>query len=736
MTRGIIMRLLATALAALLAVSAFAACTGQSAITEPADEGNRTTDSAGAGGTTADAAGAEGTTAGADGGQAETSATSAADAGAATTEASDGGSEGGQATTGADAAADLAGNNTLTIGTTEFSGVFQYFFHTSAYDKHIIDLTSIPIYETGRGGALEEGACYYNVPEVIYGPDGDPAGAIYTFQLKPGLTFSDGHPITADDIIFTFKCMASPAYGGLAALHTLPIQGIMEYRYDDPDFQAKLDDIKARSEIVTEEELYEACFIQASDDFEVDTPEVLIEEFGLEIDPALSPGSAQFKQAVVEATVEVYMRDYSAYFIPDIQNEKEQRLTNEYVSENIAGGVKVTDIAGIEKVDDLTVRVTTEGVDPTAEEQLAVLIMPEHYYGEGITKVDFDAIKQKSQAPMGGGPYIFESFNNNVLTMRSNPSYYRGEPNIERLRFIVIDATDQEAAAASGIVDAIEVSCTPEAIELLESNGKYCMIYDRNGWGYVGVSAKLLPEIDVRRGLMHAMNRALGVNTYYGNLAVVLERPITMASWGYPEENAPIFDYNLDKALECFLAAGYTQQGGKLVDSNGKPLQFTAYQNSTNHPVVPLYTQMKNDLEAMGAEFSIEQINPSVMFDMMSTGDCMIWAAAYGDGSPDPDCYQVFHSDSIRDGNNPYYTSDPEVDRLIMEGRRFLDRDVRLPIYNELYRKIVETATCMPYYQRMEMYAFNPDVIDVSSLVDDPDPFYNFYAGLPDMKLR
>jgi ABC-type transport system substrate-binding protein len=148
---------------------------------------------------------------------------------------------------------------------------------------------------------------------------------------------------------------------------------------------------------------------------------------------------------------------------------------------------------------------------------------------------------------------------------------------------------------------------------------------------------------------------------------------------------------------------------------------------------------MKNDLEAMGAEFAIEQVNVSVMFDMMNTGDCPIWAAAYGDGTPDPDCYQMFHSESIAAQNNPYYTNDPEVDRLIMEGRKTLDRAVRLPIYNELYRKIVETATCMPYYQRMEMYAVNPDVIDISSLTQDPDPFYNFYAydaGVTNLRLK
>ncbi len=630
-----------------------------------------------------------------------------------------------------------SGNDTLVIGTTEFNGVFNYLFYNTAYDANVINLIDLAIYDGDRGGALVSGVCEYKTPEVIKDAAGKDVGAKYTFKIKDGIKFSDGEAVTADDIIFTYKVMASPAYEGLAALQTLPIPGINEYRYDDPNYKAKLAEIETEAKNIPDEDLVAACKDMAVADYETPDygPEGLITDLGLTIDAALTAGSDEYKTAVIDAATKAYHDNFADFFLPELIAAKQQKLTLEYVNANMASGEKVKDISGIKKVDDMTVEVTVDGIDPTAEASLAIHILPEHYYGEGITKTDLSKMKEKNGKPMGGGPYIFDDFKDGVVTLHANPDYFKGKPNIEKVVFQTIPTTDQATAAANGTVDVMEVSCTPDNVKLMEDNGKFNYIYDRNGWGYVGVSAKKIPDINIRKGLMFAMNRDLGVKTYYGDLAVVLERPITMASWGYPSDNTPVYTYDLAKAKESFLAAGYKEEGGKLV-KDGKVLKFDAYISSTDHPVNPLYTQMKNDLEAMGCEFAISQLDWGAYSEQYQDGDLMIWAAAYGDGSPDPDCYQMFHTDSIAAKNNPYQLSDPAVDSLIMQGRGILDQEARKPIYNELYKKIMETATVMPYYQRMEMYVINPDKVDVDTLVQDPDPFYGFYAGIDKLKLK
>jgi len=45
----------------------------------------------------------------------------------------------------------------------------------------------------------------------------DPKGGSWTFHLRPGLTWQDGEPLTADDVVFTIGALSSPDYSGPGA---------------------------------------------------------------------------------------------------------------------------------------------------------------------------------------------------------------------------------------------------------------------------------------------------------------------------------------------------------------------------------------------------------------------------------------------------------------------------------------------------------------------------------------
>ena len=628
---------------------------------------------------------------------------------------------------------------TLLIGTGEFNGIFVYQFGNSAYDAHISDLVHGYVYDTGQGGELVDGVCLYQKPEIKTDDKGGQY-TVYTFKLRDGVKYSDGTPVTVDDLVFSWKLLAAPAYDGPAPLYTYGIRGVNEYRYDDPNYEAAVARIDKEAEKVSPEELKEAANEMAVADFEDPDygPDGLIGDLGLKIDSGLDPKSDEYKDAVIAAATDAYATDYADMFEPDIINSHKTEMTTKYVADNMAGGEKVPDISGIEIIDESTIQVTADGVDPTLETALGgVNIMSEKYYGEGVTKVDFSKLIEKYTQPMGCGRYIFDKFENNVVTLHANPDYYGGEPNIKNLKLQGLPISDTLTAAVSGTCDVVEdVSCSPDNVKKCEEANKYCMTVDNNGFGYVGISAKKLPDINLRKGLCYLMNRDLGVKTYYGEYATVLERPITQASWGYPKgDDARVYDYDINKAKEMFKAAGCTEKDGKMLDAKGKVLHFDAYIVDQDHPVVPLFNQMKVDLEAMGAEFAIQQIDWTSYNEMYSNGDLMLWAAAYGDGPPDPDPYQYFHSDMIKSQQNPFHLNDKKVDELIMKGRTMLDPDERQPIYDELFDKVMETATIMPYYQRMNMFVINPDKVDIESLNPNPDAFYGFYQTIGDLKL-
>ncbi len=65
------------------------------------------------------------------------------------------------------------------------------------------------------------------VPQMAKSVDIDETGTVYTVKLRKGLTWSDGKPITADDVVFTWGTIISEGYGNTSARDNALIDGEM-----------------------------------------------------------------------------------------------------------------------------------------------------------------------------------------------------------------------------------------------------------------------------------------------------------------------------------------------------------------------------------------------------------------------------------------------------------------------------------------------------------------------------
>ena len=119
------------------------------------------------------------------------------------------------------------------IQTEQLDGLFNPFFYTSAPDGTIVSMTQI--------GML--GSKYVNGEvQVAYGDDEavvvkdynkveNSDGTItYNFVVKNGIKFSDGHPLTMQDILFNYYVYLDPVYTGSNTLYSTDILGLSEYR--------------------------------------------------------------------------------------------------------------------------------------------------------------------------------------------------------------------------------------------------------------------------------------------------------------------------------------------------------------------------------------------------------------------------------------------------------------------------------------------------------------------------
>ena len=397
------------------------------------------------------------------------------------------------------------------------------------------------------------------------------------------------------------------------------------------------------------------------------------------------------------------------------------------------GGEAVTEISGIKKVDDLTATITTNGINLVGDRLLGnTQILPKHYYsvsddGTEYKKGDMIVPKSRNNAPLGSGPYIFKSFENNLATLEANPTYFKGEPKTPYIKMQVVEENNKVDTVIKGDVDITDPSADKETMARLEAEGIQYNLVDNNGFGYVGINADRITDINVRKGLMHLMNREPSIKSYYGDVAQVIERPMSTVLPEYPENASEYYGYDPAKALEYFEKAGYKKDAnGKLVNDKGEQLKIeVGVGDLKTHPTAGIFSQMKLDMEAMGAELIISDLSFNVLVDRINSNNLDMFSLAWSDMNH-ADLTQMFHSSLAgKPGSNNFNLRDPEVDKLLEEISVTLDFDKRKELVAKELDLVMDNAVIMPIYQRKQLYTFGNNV-KTETMYKSSSPFYTY----------
>ena len=119
------------------------------------------------------------------------------------------------------------------VMTEQLDGLFNPFFYTAAPDGTIVSMTQIGMLGSKYEGGKVQVA--YGDNEAVVTKDyditeNDDDTVTYTFVLKNGIKFSDGHPLTMEDVLFNYYVYLDPVYTGSNTLYSTDILGLSEYR--------------------------------------------------------------------------------------------------------------------------------------------------------------------------------------------------------------------------------------------------------------------------------------------------------------------------------------------------------------------------------------------------------------------------------------------------------------------------------------------------------------------------
>ena len=101
-------------------------------------------------------------------------------------------------------------------------GVFLPYFYHNGWDGNVTSVMFEQLISFDKTGKP--------VPDLAKSWDISSDNLTYTFHMKKGLTFSNGKPLTADDVAFTLTLLLDPAYDGDTDLSQAYIKGADAYK--------------------------------------------------------------------------------------------------------------------------------------------------------------------------------------------------------------------------------------------------------------------------------------------------------------------------------------------------------------------------------------------------------------------------------------------------------------------------------------------------------------------------
>jgi peptide/nickel transport system substrate-binding protein len=358
-----------------------------------------------------------------------------------------------------------------------------------------------------------------------------------------------------------------------------------------------------------------------------------------------------------------------------------------------------------EVLDDHTFRVTYPKPFAPALGSWTLAILPKHLLeGKDITKSPL------ARQPVGTGPYKFQEWRaGDKIILSYNPDYFEGRPYLNGYIYLVKpDLATMFLELKAGNLD--RMGLTPLQYERQTAYDKFQRRF--NKYKYVSFSYTYLgynledqrfADRRVRQALTHAINKQEIVEGVLLGLGQEATGPYKPGTW-FSNPDVPRFDYNPEKAKKLLAEAGWRPNSRGILEKDGKPFEFTILTNQGNDLRVRTGEIIQKRLAEVGIVVKLRTVEWAAFIkEFIDKGRFEAVLLGWTTGQ-DPDIYDIWHSSKTKPGElNFIHYNNPEVDRLLEEGRHTFDREKRRQAYFR-FQEII--AADQPY-----TFLFVPDAL-------------------------
>jgi peptide/nickel transport system substrate-binding protein len=354
------------------------------------------------------------------------------------------------------------------------------------------------------------------------------------------------------------------------------------------------------------------------------------------------------------------------------------------------------DFERIEKIDvpdPYTVQVTYKESFAPGLSSWNMGIIPKHLLENAdLNTTDFN------RKPVGTGPYRMKEWvTGQKIVLTANDAYFEGKPKVETFVYRIIPDNSTMFLELKAVgLDYMGLSPLQYQRQTdTDYFKKYFNKYKYPSFSYTYLGYNLLDsrfkDKRIRHAIAYAIDRQSVIDGVLLGLGRPASQPVPPESWAY-NPDVPKFEYNPEKAKALLDEAGWkdTNNDG-LLDKDGQPFKFTIMTNQGNEERAKTAEIIQRNLSKLGIQVEIRilewqaflhQFIDKKKFDAIILG----WGL-----SRDPDSYDIWHSSKTKEGQFNFISyNNPEVDRLLLEGRKICDQEKRKNIYYKLHALIAE----------------------------------------------
>lgn len=400
--------------------------------------------------------------------------------------------------------------------------------------------------------------------------------------------------------------------------------------------------------------------------------------------------------------------DDVVYTFERMLNPKTGALNQDFITA-IKGAIdmmeeKADKLAGIEVVDDYTIKITLES--PFAPFLANIATPGVSIYNRKFTEEAGDQFGLTPETTCGTGPFRLSLWTLNSETQIDVfEGYWGGRAKLDAVNWKTVqDADTQRMMFENGEIDEFDCDNAPSQISYFATSDKYkdwLKIGNRVGIYYYSINAEIKPfdDVRIRKAFQMSFDKQQLLDTLFDGRGTVQSGIMPPGLIGH-NPDLPEIKYDPVKAKALMAEAGYP---------DGFEMDICMVTDNPN--TLRLNEMVQAMLAKVGIKANIVQMDEASWYGTRAEGKLgsytTSWSADFND--PDNFLYTFFAPQNTIKRSFNYKNA--EASKKVVEARAMIDEEERIEVYRELEKQIIqEDAAWVPLYSKQHIFVVNPRV--------------------------